>query len=174
MPGSVQIARAELRALRRRRRGTQPAEREPRLDRGARRILPANARLSSGTSMLSRSAPYSARVRPRPKGLGSKPGVDTSAMTSPLFGSMATTAPRRPMSPCSATSCVGRSMVVMRSRPAAGLISCRSGLERALALRPSGPRHSPGSGASRPCRAAPLRTTPRCRACRSARCRRTC
>ncbi len=41
---------------------------------------------------------------------------------------MATTAPRRPIRPCSATSSVGRSMVVIMSRPAAGLISCRSGV----------------------------------------------
>jgi hypothetical protein len=89
---------------------------------------PRNARLSSGTSMLSRSAPYSARVSPRVNGLGSKPGVDTSATTSPLLGSIATTAPRRPMRPCSATSCVGRSIAVITSLPAEGLTTDRSAL----------------------------------------------
>ena len=95
---------------------------------------PRMARFNSGTSMLSRSAAYSGRLRPRPKGFGSKPGVDTIAMTSPLFGSMATTAPRRPMRPCSATSCVGRSMVVMTSRPGSRLQFLQLGRERALAL----------------------------------------
>ena len=50
------------------------------------------------------------------------------ATTSPLSGSIATTAPRRPTRPSSATSCVGRSMLVTTSRPATGFVTGRSAL----------------------------------------------
>ena len=59
---------------------TSPASASPGLMVEPDGYCPRNARLSSGTSMLSRSAPYSARVSPRVNGLGSKPGVDGVVM----------------------------------------------------------------------------------------------
>ncbi|OGW43364.1 MAG: hypothetical protein A2X57_03590 [Nitrospirae bacterium GWD2_57_8] len=68
---------------------------------------------------------------PRGKRFGSKVGWLTSARISPVFGSMATTAPARVPSASSAASCTFRSMVRYRSVPGFG-----SSIPRSFTFRP--------------------------------------
>ena len=57
---------------------------------------PCTARLNRGKCGESRSLPYSPVLMPFTNKLVSNPGALTNASTSPLRGSIATTAPRRP------------------------------------------------------------------------------
>ena len=105
----------------------QRRERHQRLDRRAGRVHAAQRAIVERHVDVGRAAPRTRRsVRPRAKPFGSKVGVLTKASTSPLRGSMATTAARWPASASSATCCRRASTARYRSLPATGSLRVRS------------------------------------------------
>ena len=79
---------------------------------------PLTALLISGALELVVNARHCSVLSPLLKSLGSKPGVEVSARTSPLWMSMTTTAPPSPLNRRLANFCSSRSMVNATSAPA--------------------------------------------------------
>ncbi|CFN81477.1 Uncharacterised protein [Bordetella pertussis] len=110
--------------------------------------MPYSGRLISGWSGDSfRRRQFSTSI-PSTNRLGSNEGCETNARTSPVSGSSATSAPRRPSKACSASFCSSRSIDSMMSEPGTGSMRRKVRMGRPPAVT------STSSRPVRPCRAA--------------------
>ena len=172
-PGNCSTPRQKRVVVRRHDAVLQRGQRDERLDRRARRVDAAQRAVDTAACRCCPQRAVFRPVRPRAKPFGSKLGVLTSASTSPLRGSIATTAARcvaeRRLRPPAAAR--GRSSRY-RSLPAIG--SLRSQVRRRDADALDAPTLRIDQEllvAVVPCSSP--RSCARCRACRSASCRRT-
>ena len=122
---------------------------------------PRSGRFSSGLSGDSFSSCQFAASMPSTNRFGSKPGFDTNASTSPVAGSIATSAPRRSPNAASAICCSSMSSDSVRLLPAIGGVR--------FSVRTARPPESTSTSSTPVCRAARARTRARCRPCRCSR-----